>query len=648
MSTDVDFHGTFEVHLTVRAADAETLAAAEAFAVRREMKFTHIVLARGRIADQPMLTLRRTGDLAPVAEAAAAAARELAAAGLPVIRTKIEVHPWGRGVPVTDKEGRARGPHRYFEHHLKLLLPPDTAVAAVVAACAGHNAHVSANARRTRSDGRVERFVTQRCREVGRHTSGTRLQLLELALLEHGYEVLSREHEYVVYDSDESVDDGWLDGDLPPAQPIPWEHFRLGPWLGEQQWVPGHAPPAAEGFPPTLAPVVGDGVRQRPVFDPSVQDRQYGMRLSEPYFADPAVAESWRAARRAALDHVLAAVAGTAWAEQLMVRGSVLLRAWYGADAREPGDLDFVVLTPDWTLHDARTATMLDDLAVAAQQTSAQSGGIVRIEADGAVADEIWTYCRVPGRRLVLPWHTTEAAIPGGTVQLDFVFGEDLPEPPVRTEVARIGTEGPGALLYTASPRLSLAWKLLWLASDTYPEGKDLFDAVLLAERAELPFGLFRAVIAPRAHERRPVVDFLDVAHWAAKADWTEFAKDHPGVADEHDTFVWRLLTALTRTSRGDLAAAYDRYAADLTNWADGLRGVYTDRGLTGLAAEMDRDPRPTLFRLVVLREVIGRDRCSLTDAADLLAQLPIPEECELPTRVDPHVIAAALSAAYA
>lgn len=67
MSIDVDFHGTFEVHLTVRAPDAETLAAAEAFAVRREMKFTHIVLARGRIADQPMLTLRRTGDLAPVA-----------------------------------------------------------------------------------------------------------------------------------------------------------------------------------------------------------------------------------------------------------------------------------------------------------------------------------------------------------------------------------------------------------------------------------------------------------------------------------------------------------------------------------------------------------------------------------------------------
>lgn len=276
-------------------------------------------------------------------------------------------------------------------------------------------------------------------RSVGRHTSGTRLQLLELALLEHGYEVLSREHEYVVVDSDESVDDGWLDEDVPPAEPIPWEHFRLGPWLGEQQ---------------------------------------------------------------------------------LMVRGSVLLRAWYGADAREPGDLDFVVLTPDWPLHDARSTTMLDELAAAAQQTSAQSGGIVRIEADGAVADEIWTYCRVPGRRLVLPWHTTEAAIPGGTVQLDFVFGEELPEPPVRTEVARIGTDGPGAPLYTASPRLSPAWKLLWLASDIHPEGKDLFDAVLLAEHAELPFELFRAVIAPRAQEW-PGADFLDVVHRAAEADWT-------------------------------------------------------------------------------------------------------------------------------
>ncbi|PYC74957.1 hypothetical protein C7C45_03455 [Micromonospora arborensis] len=29
---------------------------------------------------------------------------------------------------------------------------------------------------------------------------------------------------------------------------------------------------------------------------------------------------------------------------------------------------------------------------------------------------------------------------------------------------------------------LALAWKLLWLATDRYPQGKDLYDAALLAE----------------------------------------------------------------------------------------------------------------------------------------------------------------------
>jgi len=53
---------------------------------------------------------------------------------------------------------------------------------------------------------------------------------------------------------------------------------------------------------------------------------------------------------RAALDHVLALVAESAWAEALVLRGSAALPAWIGAAARPPGDLDWIVrpltLTP--------------------------------------------------------------------------------------------------------------------------------------------------------------------------------------------------------------------------------------------------------------------------------------------------------------
>ena len=43
---------------------------------------------------------------------------------------------------------------------------------------------------------------------------------------------------------------------------------------------------------------------------------------------------------------------------------------------------------------------------------------------------------------------------------------------------------------------MSLAWKLLWLHSDMHPRGKDLYDAMLLAESTSMPPGLLEAVFA--------------------------------------------------------------------------------------------------------------------------------------------------------
>ncbi|WP_131742355.1 hypothetical protein [Actinomadura roseirufa] len=55
------FAGDFEAHLTVHhGVSAEEVAA---WAAGRGMKFTHIVLERGRVASQPMLTVRCRGTL---------------------------------------------------------------------------------------------------------------------------------------------------------------------------------------------------------------------------------------------------------------------------------------------------------------------------------------------------------------------------------------------------------------------------------------------------------------------------------------------------------------------------------------------------------------------------------------------------------
>ncbi|MFB7852120.1 MULTISPECIES: nucleotidyl transferase AbiEii/AbiGii toxin family protein [unclassified Streptomyces] len=66
----------------------------------------------------------------------------------------------------------------------------------------------------------------------------------------------------------------------------------------------------------------------------------------EPTFDDPELAPRWRAARRAAQDHLLRVIARSPWGDRLVLRGSFPLRAWVGAAAREPGDLDWIMFGP--------------------------------------------------------------------------------------------------------------------------------------------------------------------------------------------------------------------------------------------------------------------------------------------------------------
>ncbi|MEU7132028.1 hypothetical protein [Streptomyces sp. NPDC046261] len=204
------FTGDFEAHLTVRAADPTTVAALERYAVGRNVKFAHIVLDRGRTVSQPMLTLRGFGTLAAVRGVVAEAVGEVRGAGFEVVRVKVEAAPWADGVPEGDEGAVALGAGYYFEHHLKLLLPPGADVAPLAELASGHCAHLSRNARRVRADGRAERFVTQRCRLVGRRTAGSRLDALVAAVGAGGYEMVSVEREFVVYDSDASLDAGWI------------------------------------------------------------------------------------------------------------------------------------------------------------------------------------------------------------------------------------------------------------------------------------------------------------------------------------------------------------------------------------------------------------------------------------------------------
>ncbi|MGW7438883.1 hypothetical protein [Streptomyces sp. NPDC054849] len=195
MSEKIVFMSEYETHVTVRCADGAALDRLDAWARTRDLKVTHIVLARGRMVSQPMLTLRdRTSHehLVP----------QLRAAGFDPVRVKVETVPW-----TTQAPGPGGG---YFEHHLKLRLPADFDRAALESLVTPHGAHLSWNARRVLAGGAHERFVTQRWR--GTAAGAMRAcDTLVAALGSAGYEIRSEEREFVLYDSDLSVDDGWIE-----------------------------------------------------------------------------------------------------------------------------------------------------------------------------------------------------------------------------------------------------------------------------------------------------------------------------------------------------------------------------------------------------------------------------------------------------
>lgn len=201
----------FEIHLTVSADHASKLAA---FAADRGVKFVHILLDRGEEASQPMLTLHGWGSLTDQHQLAGLWQTRLQAEGMTVTRMKVEAAPWWQWIPHSDGAASREPEHRYFEHHVKLVLPMNgmtRAQAAIGAAVEPHDARLSRNARRVRPDGMHERFVTQRCHGVGQVTARARLDGLLAALNSLGFPPVSVEQEYVVFDSRLDVDRGWFD-----------------------------------------------------------------------------------------------------------------------------------------------------------------------------------------------------------------------------------------------------------------------------------------------------------------------------------------------------------------------------------------------------------------------------------------------------
>src|SRR4051812_29870143 len=268
--------------------------------------------------------------------------------------------------------------------------------------------------------------------------------------------------------------------------PSPWQKILQS--LGLASTPLASRPPNAKttfstrGYPATFEqPFADPSAHREKLFDPALKQYREGYRLGEPRFADAEIERRWRDARCRVMDHILRAVVASPHKDNLVLRGSLVLKAWLGDAAREPGDMDWVVTPKSIRITDTSAAEMFSGIIAAVLETSVAPE--IDIIIDGIATDEIWTYDRAPGRRIVFPWCCADmpgSALSGplsGVVQFDAVFGEELL---MTTKTAIPAVDGSTIDVQTATPQLSLAWKLMWLRYDAYPQGKDLYDATLL------------------------------------------------------------------------------------------------------------------------------------------------------------------------
>ncbi len=278
---------------------------------------------------------------------------------------------------------------------------------------------------------------------------------------------------------------------------------------------------APSGYP---AGYVADP-RRPDIFDPAL--RHYPRAFVKGLPLDGAEAAALRDARSRVLWTALRGLAPVR--DLVVVRGSMTLESWFPGRARRAHDIDLVVRDATLAPGAAAAQALLSSLSAALQ--SEMAGEVDVLESEVTV-DSIWTYERAEGRRLTVPWM---AGTRRDAVQVDIVFREPLQDAPTRQTVSRgepVGgyREGDaGATLWFASKAESLAWKVLWLDTDGYPQGKDLYDAVLLAEGEPLSLDLLERVYAGKGLRWRHETDTRFVYAW--DVDWDAFARDCPALA---------------------------------------------------------------------------------------------------------------------
>lgn len=177
-----------------------------------------------------------------------------------------------------------------------------------------------------------------------------------------------------------------------------------------------------------------------------------------------------------------------------------------------------------------------------------------------------------------------------------------------------------------ATAELSLAWKLLWLATDMHPQGKDLYDAVLLAENTGLRYEVLRDVFRD-ASDGYFEARALHPWHISTlSTEWRHFRDEYLGQPDSDSEYVRRLAAALEPTFAvfdGRPITECEAHAAWLGPDIERCRRRLAERDMNAVQEEMAAARVPPLSAIVITRGLLGRDDVSVDDARRLVVNHP-------------------------
>jgi Nucleotidyl transferase AbiEii toxin, Type IV TA system len=268
--------------------------------------------------------------------------------------------------------------------------------------------------------------------------------------------------------------------------------------------------------PPTVFPTInGAAALQIQVFDPSLKHFESAYRFGG--LADnssPETAKIWRRKQDLCTIKVIRSLVQSPVGESLVLRGSWLMREWFESSARAPHDVDFVC-----------TASVTADelVRIVDPWLRNELASDPTLLADCLQTTTLWAYEVVQGRRFVVPWSAGDV---NGVVQVDVTVDEEIFEPPQKSDLPSAGIS-----VMAVTKSQALAWKIFWLMTDAHPQGKDLYDAVLLAREVSLSPELERWLRNKLEPEMGRPWDGTLMPATTFRAEWKHFESEYPNLA---------------------------------------------------------------------------------------------------------------------